>query len=104
MDNTPNYSQTSKENQDRPPKGFWRKYGEPATGRKMPRSKREKVVRYYSHVLSAVLSALDDGRQAQDDEDKPAKLPSRSYIEFVLAALGFEVSDWARMGDDEIVR
>ena len=78
--------------------------GEPAAEREMPRSKREKVVRYYSHVLSAVLSALDDGRQAQDSEEKPAKLPSRSYIEFVIAALGFDVSDWTRMGDDEIVR
>jgi hypothetical protein len=104
QDSTPNFRQTHKENQDRPPKGFWRSQGDTATGREMPRAKREKVVRYYSHVLSAVLSALDDGRQAQDDEDKPAKLPSRSYIEFVLAPLGFDVSDWTRMGDDEIVR
>ena len=70
----------------------------------MPQAKRERVVRYYSKVLSAVLSALDDGRQAQDDEAKPARLPSRSYLEFVLAALGFDAQDWTRMGDDEIVR
>jgi hypothetical protein len=81
---------------------FLRNYG---TGeREMPRSKREKVARYYSKVISMALSAIDDGRQAQDSEEKPAKLPSRSYIEFVLAALGFDVQDWTRMGDDEIVR
>lgn len=47
---------------------------------------------------------MDDGRQAQDSEEKPAKLPSRTYIEFVLAALGFDAQDWTRIGDDEIVR
>jgi hypothetical protein len=72
--------------------------------REMPLKKREKVVHYYSYVLSGVLSAVDDGRQAQDSEEKPAKLPSRSYIEFILAALGFDAQDWTRMGDDELVR
>jgi len=73
-------------------------------GRELPRTKRERVVRYYSTCISAALSAMDDGRPAQDDEDKPAKIPSRTYIEFVLAALGFDVQDWTRTGDDEIVR
>lgn len=70
----------------------------------MPRTKREKVFRYYSKVISASLSAFDDGRSGSDSEEKPAKIPSRTYIEFVLSALGFDVSDWARIGDDEIVR
>jgi len=81
---------------------FWQSQG--TDGREMPRTKREKVARYYSKVVSMALSALDDGRQAQDNEDNPAKIPSRSYIEFILSALGFEASDWTRMGDDEIVR
>src|SRR5262249_3746606 len=72
--------------------------------REMPRAKREKVFSYYSRIISGVLSALDDGRQARDDEDKPAKIPSRTYIEYVLSALGFDVIEWTRIGDDELVR
>jgi hypothetical protein len=102
MDHTPNSQQTHK--QSRPIRDFWRSQGDTTMGREMPRTKREKVVRYYSHVLSGVLSAVDDGRLVRDDEDKPAKLPSRTYIEFVLVALGYDVPDWTRMGDDEIVR
>jgi hypothetical protein len=47
---------------------------------------------------------MDDGRQARDDEERPAKLPSRTYVEFILASLGFEAQDWTRMGDNEVVR
>src|SRR5262249_37609850 len=66
--------------------------------------KREKVARYYSTCISGALSAFDDGRPGSDSEEKPARLPSRTYIEFILAALGFDVQDWTRMGDDEIVK
>ena len=86
----------------RTPAQFWHSQG--VEGREMPRSKREKVARYYSKVISGTLSALDDGRQAQDSEDKPGKLPSRTYIEWILSALGFDVQDWTRMGDGELVR
>jgi hypothetical protein len=85
------------------PRDFWRAQDQSGE-REMPRQKREKVVRYYSKVLSGVLSALDDGRQTQDSEEKPAKLPSRTYVEWILVALGFDAQDWVRIGDDEIVR
>src|SRR5262249_54457046 len=75
---------------------FWRTArpkGDPAE-REMPRAKRERVHRYYSHVISLALSALDDGSKSPP--------PSRELIEWLLDALGYHVTEWTRLTDEEL--